>query len=141
MEAAGSSSGRHELPDGRNGSAVTDADAAVGVVMSAATIFASIASELSRLRLDGLDLEIAFFNATPSDAPTAADMARLQNLDSILQHLDALSAFTAALAADAATTTGIPVSHALNQVPLAKLKERLAGDESHVAHDGECDLF
>jgi hypothetical protein len=101
--------------------------AAEGEQRSLSQILASLSDELARAAEEGHVVEAAFCEVAARVDMTAADVMGLQKLDAVLQHIEALRDFTAALAASA--DGEISTGHAFERILLGAVRARLQGRE------------
>ena len=98
-------------------------------------VLETLAGELEQLRCLGLRVEGAICQIVVRAAIDPAVVAELQQLDMVLQQLGALRSYTAQVAQECEAKGDISVRAALDQVTLAELRARLAGQQEEDASD------
>lgn len=98
-------------------------------------VLETLADELEQLRCLGLRVENAICQIVVRAAIDPAVVAELQQLDMVLQQLGALRSYTAQVAQECDTKGDISVRAALDQVTLAELRARLAGQQEEDVSD------
>ncbi len=100
-------------------------------------VLETLAGELEQLRCLGLRVENAICQIVVRAAIDPAVVAELQQLDMVLQQLGALRSYTAQVAQECEAKGDISVRAALDQVTLAELRARLAGQQEEDVSDLE----
>jgi len=102
-------------------------------------LLAALSDELARVSEEGHLIEAAFCDVAARVEMTAADVSGLQKLDAVLQHVEALRDFTAALAASA--DVEISTGHAYDRILLGAVRARLQGGEQTIVSDSDWEFL
>lgn len=99
------------------------------IVLAVGQLFTRLSTELESLKDLASEVERVICDAMEEGRIGLAGMEKVQELDPLIQHLQALSDFSAALA-DAGESSMIDISAALAGIRLGALKARLAGGDA-----------
>ena len=102
-------------------------------------VLAAAAAELQRAYERGLRLEAAILQLLARNSAGVADMNELQHLDLVLQHVNAVGDFLAALARGADDPAIL--AEALERVKLSDVRARLSGAEAAPTEDGDLQML